>query len=65
MGILTLLYQRSAMSFEQMQGSKWLFMHYFVCFVALHMAIAGRSVHLTTLFLGQLEQAVSQYFVRN
>ena len=41
----------------------------FVCFVALRpkstaMVIAGRSVHLTTLFfLGKLEQAVNQYFV--
>ena len=38
----------------------------FVCFVALRpkptaMVIAGRSVHLTTLFfLGKLEQAVNQ-----
>ena len=37
-------------------------------FVALHpkstaMVMAGRSVHLTTLFLGKLEQAVYQYFV--
>ena len=35
----------------------------FVCFVALRpkstaMVIAGRSIHLTTLFPGQLEQAV-------
>ena len=40
----------------------------FVCFVALRpkstaMVMAGRSVHLTTLFLGKLEQAVNQYFV--
>ena len=40
----------------------------FVCFVALRpkstaMVIAGRSVHLTTLSLGKLEQAVNQYFV--
>ena len=40
----------------------------FVCFVALHpksiaMVMAGRSVHLTTLFPEQLEQAVNQYFV--
>ena len=41
----------------------------FVCFVALcpkstAMVMAGRSVHLTTLFyLGKLEQAVNQYFV--
>ena len=40
----------------------------FVCFVALHpkstaMVTAGRSVHLTTLFLGKLEQVVNQYFV--
>ena len=40
-----------------------------VCFVAFcpkstAMAMAGRSVHLTTLFfLGKLEQAVNQYFV--
>ena len=39
-----------------------------VCFVALRpkstaMVIAGRSVHLTTLFLGKLEQAVNQYFM--
>ena len=27
------------------------------------MVMAGRSVHLTTLFLGKLEQAVNQYFV--
>ena len=39
-----------------------------VCFVALRpkstaMVMAGRSVHLTTLFfLGKLEQAVNQYF---
>ena len=37
----------------------------FVCFVALRpkstaMVIVGRSVHLTTLFLGRLEQAVNQ-----
>ena len=37
----------------------------FVCFVALRpkstaMVIAGRPVHLTTLFLGRLEQAVNQ-----
>ena len=40
----------------------------FVCFVALRpkstaMVMAGRSVHLATLFLGKLEQAVNQYFV--
>ena len=41
----------------------------FVCFVALRpkstaMVMAGRSVHLTTLFfLGKLEQEVNQYFV--
>ena len=41
----------------------------FVYFVALRpkstaMVMAGRSVHLTTLFfLGKLEQAVNQYFV--
>ena len=27
------------------------------------MVMAGRSVHLTTLFLGKLEKAVNQYFV--
>ena len=36
----------------------------FVCFVALHpastaMVMAGRSVHLTTPFLGKLEQALT------
>ena len=41
---------------------------YFVCFVALRpkptaMVMAGHSVHLTSLFLGKLEQAVNQYFV--
>ena len=40
----------------------------FVCFVALRpkstaMVMVGRSVHLTTLFLDKLEQAVNQYFV--
>ena len=40
----------------------------FVCFVALRpkstaMVIAGRSVRITTLFLGKLEHAVNQYFV--
>ena len=40
----------------------------FVCFVALRpkstaLVIAGRSVHLTTLFPGQVEQADNQYFV--
>ena len=40
-----------------------------VCFVALRpkstsMVMAGRSVHLTALFLGMLEQTVNQYFVR-
>ena len=43
----------------------------FVClfvFVALRpkstaMVMAGQSVHLTTLFLGKLEQAVNQNFV--
>ena len=40
----------------------------FVCFVALRpkstaMVMAGRSIHLPTLFLGKLEQAVNQYFV--
>ena len=38
------------------------------CLVALRpkstaMVMAGQSVHLTTLFLGKLEQAVIQYFV--
>ena len=44
--------------------------HYdlFVCFVALcpkstAMVMAGRSVHLTTLFPEKLKQAVNQYFV--
>ena len=46
----------------------WFCFCLFVCFVALRpkstaMVIAGRSVHLTTLFLGKLEQAVNQYFV--
>ena len=27
------------------------------------MVMAGRSVHLATLFLGKLEQGVNQYFV--
>ena len=40
----------------------------FVYFVALRpksttMVMVGRSVRLTTLFLGKLEQAVNQYFV--
>ena len=40
----------------------------FVCFVALRpkstaIVMAGQSVHLTTLFPGQVEQAVKQYFV--
>ena len=39
----------------------------FVCFVALRQAtavvMAGRSFHLTTLFLGKLEQASYQYSV--
>ena len=41
----------------------------FVCLVALRpkstaKVIAGRSVHITTLFfLGKLEQAFNQYFV--
>ena len=40
----------------------------FVCVVALRpkstvMVMAGRSVYLTTLFLGKLEQSVIQYFV--
>ena len=39
-----------------------------VCFVALRpkstaMVMAGRSIHLATLFLGKLEQAVNQYYV--
>ena len=38
------------------------------CFVVLrpkstYMVMAGWSVHLITLFLGKLEQAVNQYFV--
>ena len=43
--------------------------HIHLCFVLLltsqstAMVMAGRSVHLTTLFLGKLEQAVNQYFV--
>ena len=28
------------------------------------MVMAGWSVHITTLFLGKLEQAVNQYFVQ-
>ena len=41
---------------------------FFYCFVALRpkstaMVMVGRSVYLTTLFLGKLEQAVNQYFV--
>ena len=37
----------------------------FVCFLALHpkstaIVMVGRSVHLTSLFLGRLEQAVNQ-----
>ena len=41
----------------------------FVCFVALRpkstaMVMAGRSVHLTTLFPGQACTAVNQYFVK-
>ena len=40
----------------------------FVCLFALRpkstaMVMAGRSVHLTTLFLGKFEQAVNQYFL--
>ena len=43
-------------------------MFLFVCFVALRpkstaMVMAGRSVHLTTVLLGKLEQAVNQCFV--
>ena len=42
-----------------------LYLEKLVGFVALRpkstaMVIAGRSVHLTTLFLGRLEQAVNQ-----
>ena len=42
-----------------------LYVDWLVGFVALRpkstaMVIAGRSVHLTTLFLGRLEQAVNQ-----
>ena len=41
-----------------------LFVCLFCCFTSQAMAMAGRSVHLTTLFfLGKLEQAVNQYFV--
>ena len=41
---------------------------FFVCFVALHpkstvMVIAEQSVHLATLSLCKLEQAVNQYFM--
>ena len=40
----------------------------FVCFAALRpksttMVMAGRLAHLTTPFLGKLEEAVNQYFV--
>ena len=40
----------------------------FVSFVALRpistaKVMSGRSVNLTTLFLGRIEQAVSQYFM--
>ena len=28
-----------------------------------YIVMTGRSIHLTTLFLGKLEQAVNQYFV--
>ena len=50
---------------DYLQNSICLF---FVCFVALRpkptaMVMAGQSVHITTLFLGKLEQAVNQYFV--
>ena len=43
-------------------------MELFVCFVALRskstaMVMEGRSVHLTTFFLGKLEQAINQYFM--
>ena len=39
-----------------------------MCFVDLlpkstAMVMAGRSVHLTTLFLGKLEQGVNKYFL--
>ena len=46
-----------------------MFVCLFVCFVALRpkstaMVMAGRSVHLSTLFfLGKLEQAVNQYIM--
>ena len=41
--------------------------HLLVSFLASHpkstaMVITGGSVHLTTLFLGRLEQEVNQYF---
>ena len=48
---------------------KMIDIHLFVCFVALRpkstaMVMAGRSVHLTTLFfLGKLVQAIRQKFV--
>ena len=34
-----------------------------LCLKSTAMVMAGWSVHLTTLFLGKLEQAVNQYFV--
>ena len=45
----------------------WVFVC-FVCFVDLHpkstaMVMAGRSVHLTTLYPVKLEQAGNRYFV--
>ena len=50
------------------QGPVQLYNIFVVCFVALPpkstaMVMAGGSVHLTTLFLGKLEQAVDQYFI--
>ena len=52
-----------------MQCSKYSIWGLFVCFVALRpkstaMVMVGWSVHLTTFFLGKLEQAVNQYFVQ-
>ena len=54
---------------NNLQKGSSLFLEYDICVVALRpkstvMVMAGRSVHLTTLFfLGKLEQAVNQYFV--
>ena len=48
--------------------SHYMSLFVFVWFVALRpkstaIVMAGRSVHLTTLILGKLEQTVNQYFV--